>query len=163
MKEMTKPMNPDGTATSALRAKERSDEARKAEVGAPADQPTIPDPEVVAIPTRRRFTAEYRLRILDEADRCTGPGDVGRLLRREGLYSSHLTNWRKSRREGALKALTPAKRGVKPAQRNPLQAKVRALEERVAHLEGELQTAHTILDVQGKVAGLLGLNLKDAK
>ena len=112
-------------------------------------------------PKRRQFTAEYRLRILEEADRCTQPGEVGRLLRREGLlYSSHLTAWRKARRKGSLRELAAKKRGAKPAERNPLDAKARALEAQVARLEHELHTAHTILDVQGKVAGLLGLNLE---
>ena len=114
----------------------------------------------MAKPKRRQFTAEYRLRILEEADRCTQPGEVGRLLRREGLYSSHLTAWRKARRTGSLRELAAKKRGTKPAERNPLDAKVRALEAQVARLEHELHTAHTILDVQGKVAGLLGLNLE---
>ena len=82
------------------------------------------------------------------------------LLRREGLYSSHLTDWRKARRNGSLRELTPKKRGAKPTERNPLAAKVHALEAKVVRLEHELHTAHTILDVQGKVAGLLGLNLE---
>ena len=123
----------------------------------------VPDPEVVATPKRRQFTAEYRLRILEEAERCTQPGEVGRLLRREGLYTSHLSAWRKARRQGSLRGLTPNKRGAKPAERNPLGAKARALEAKVDRPEKELHTAHTILDVQGKVAGLLGLNLSDAK
>ena len=136
----------------ALGVEERSDEAPRAGRARPT-----PDPEVVAKPKRRQFTAEYRLRILEEADRCTRPGEVGRLLRREGLYSSHLTAWRKARRKGSLRELAAKKRGAKPAERNPLDAKVRALEAQVARLEHELHTAHTILDVQGKVAGLLGL------
>ena len=137
------------------KVEERSDEAPRAGRARPT-----PDPEVVAKPKRRQFTAEYRLRILEEADRCTQPGEVGRLLRREGLYSSHLTAWRKARRKGSLRELAAKKRGAKPAERNPLDAKVRALEAQVARLEHELHTAHTILDVQGKVAGLLGLNLE---
>ena len=139
----------------ALGVEEHSDEAPRAGRARPT-----PDPEVVAKPKRRRFTAEYRLRILEEADRCTQPGELGRLLRREGLYSSHLTAWRKARRKGSLRELAAKKRGAKPAERNPLDAKVRALEAQVARLEHELHTAHTILDVQGKVAGLLGLNLE---
>jgi CRISPR/Cas system endoribonuclease Cas6 (RAMP superfamily) len=79
------------------------------------------------------------------------------------LYSSHLTAWRKSRREGSLQGLAAKKRGAKPAMGNPLDAKVRELEAKVVRLEKELHTAHTILDVQGKVAGLLGFNLKDGK
>ena len=128
----------------ALGVEERSDEAPRAGRARPT-----PDPEVVAKPKRRQFTAEYRLRILEEADRCTQPGEVGRLLRREGLYSSHLTAWRKARRKGSLRELAAKKRGAKPAERNPLDAKVRALEAQVARLEHELHTAHTILDVQG--------------
>ena len=116
----------------------------------------------MAKPKRRQFTAEYRLRILEEVERCTQRGEVGRLLRREGLYSSHLTAWRKARRKGSLRELASKKRGAKPAERNPLDAKVRALEAQVARLEHELHAAHTILDVQGKVAGLLGLNLERA-
>ena len=104
--------------------------------------------------------AEYRLRILEEAERCTRRGEVGRLLRREGLYGSHLTAWRKAPRKGSLRELASKKRGAKPVERNPLDAKVRALEAQVARLRHELHTAHTILDVHGKVAGLLGLNLE---
>ena len=139
----------------ALGVEERSDEAPRAGRARPT-----PDPEVVAKPKRRQFTAEYRLRILEEAERCTQRGEVGRLLRREGLYSSHLTAWRKARRKGSLRELAAKKRGAKPVERNPLDAKVRALEAQVARLRYELHTAHTMLDVQGKVAGLLGLNLE---
>ena len=150
----------NGTPAPALGVEERSDEPPSAGGG---NRPAPPDPEVVAKPTRRQFTAAYRLRILEEADRCTEPGEVGRLLRREGLYSSHLTAWRKARRNGSLQGLSSKKRGAKPSERNPLDAKVRELEEKVARLEKELHTAHTILDVQGKVAGLLGFSLKDGK
>ena len=87
------------------------------------------------------------------------PGEVGRLLRREGLYTSHLTAWRKAARTGSLKALSK-KRGRK-AERNPLEEKVRKLERENVRLEKELHKAHLIIDVQGKVAGLLGLNLED--
>ena len=144
----------------ALGVEERRDEAPRA--GASHARPT-PDPEVVAKPKRRKFTAQYRLRILEEAESCTQPGEVGRLLRREGLYSSHLTEWRRARREGSLQGLTPSKRGRKPAERNPLSAKVHELEAKVARLEKELHTAHTILDVQGRVAGLLGFGLEHGK
>ena len=120
-----------------------------------------PDPEVVAKPMRRQFSAAYRLRIVEEADRCTESGELGRLLRREGLYSSHLSKWRQARREGSLQGLAPKKRGAKAKQRDPRDTKVRELEAKVARLEKELNKAHTILDVQGKVAGLLGFSLKD--
>ena len=110
-------------------------------------RPWGPDPEVVAKPARRRFSAKYRLRILKEADRCTQPGEIGRLLRREGLYNSHLSVWRKARRNGSLKALTPKKRGAKPAESNPLSGKVRQLEAKVARLEKELATAQLLADL----------------
>lgn len=157
MAEERKTMNLERLPAPALGVEERSDEAPGAGVN------SVPDPEVVAKPKRRRFTAEYRLRILEEADRCAGAGEVGRLLRREGLYSSHLANWRKARRDGALRGLRSKKRGVKPKQSNPLEPKVRELEAKVARLEKDLHTAHTILDVQGKVAGLLGFSLEDGK
>ena len=98
---------------SALGAEERSDEAPRAGRPRPG-----PDPEVVAKPKRRQFSAQYRLRIIEEAERCARRGEVGRLLRREGLYSSHLTAWRKARRKGSLRELASKKRGAKPAERN---------------------------------------------
>ena len=91
-----------------LGVEERSDEAPRA---AGRGARPAPDPEVVAKPTRRQFSAEYRLRIVEEADRCTRPGEVGRLLRREGVYNSHLSAWRRARRQGSLQDLTPKKRG----------------------------------------------------
>ncbi len=149
-----------GFSVPAEGAEERSDEVATVGAGTPA---VPPDSEVAARPKRRQFTAEYRLRILEEADGCTEPGAVGQLLRREGLYSSHLTAWRKARRSGALRGLASKKRGAKPNARNPLEPKVRQLEAEVARLEGELHKAHTILDVQEKVAGLLGFSLESEK
>jgi transposase len=145
-----------GLWAAAEAAEERSDEAGSA-------APPPPDPEVEAKPKRRKFTAAYRLRILEETDRCQNPGEIGQLLRREGLYSSHLSSWRKARRQGSLAALAPKKRGVKAKVRNPLEPKVRQLEAKVARLEAELEKAHTILDVQEKVAGLLGFSLESGK
>ena len=107
------------------------------------------DPEVVDRPLRRRFSPSYKLRIVEEADRCTEPGEVGQVLRREGLYSSHLTTWRKAAHSGSLKALSK-KRGRKP-ERNPLDEKVRKLERRNARLENELRKAHLIIDVDDPV------------
>ena len=146
-----------GLLAAAEPAEERSDEA-----GSAAAPPPL-DPEVEAKPKRRKFTAAYRLRILEEADRCQNPGEVGQLLRREGLYSSHLSSWRKARRKGSLAALAPKKRGAKEKVRNPLEPKVRQLEAKVARLEKELEKAHTILEVQEKVAGLLGFSLESGK
>jgi len=135
-------------------------QARSAEAPIRGAVSVASDPEVLAKPKRRQFPAAYRLRILEEADNCVAPGEIGRLLRREGLYSSHLSNWRKARRDGALSGQAPKKRGAKPT-RNPLQSKVDALETQLSRLQGELHKAHTILDVQGKVAGLLGINLNE--
>ena len=149
-----------GFSAPVVGAEERSDEDPTTGADAPAAHL---DPEVAAKPKRRQFTAEYRLRILEEADRCTKPGEVGQLLRREGLYSSHLTAWRKARRSGALRGLASKKRGAKPKPRNPLEPKVRQLEAKVERLEKELHKAHTILDVQEKVAGLLGFGLDSGK
>ncbi len=151
-------MTLNGLSALSLEGEERSDEVSSERVSV---LPARPDPEVVAKPKRRRFTAEYRLRILEAADRCAAPGEVGRLLRREGLYSSHLAVWRKARRDGVLRGLNSKKRGAKP--NNPLEPLVRKLEAKVARLETELYKAHTILDVQGKVAGLLEFSLKDGK
>ncbi len=156
-------MELNGLPAPVVGVEERSDEAPATGAGNLPTPGVAPDPEVVAKPKRRRFTAEYRLRIVEEADRCTESGDVGRLLRREGLYSSHLTKWREAHRNGALHGLRSKKRGVKPKATNPLAPKVRELEAKVARLEKDLHTAHTILDVQEKVAGLLGFSLEDGK
>ena len=160
MRAETDPSTGTLSGAAALGVEERSDETPRAEG---EQSRSAPDPEVVAKPTRRQFTAEYRLRILEEADRCTRAGEIERLLRREGLYASHLSAWRKARRSGSLQGLTAKKRGAKLAEHNPLSPKVRQLEAKVARLEKELATAHTILEVQGKVAGLLGFSLNDGK
>ena len=120
-----------------------------------------PDPEVLAKARRRRFSAQYKLRILEEAESCSGQGEIGLLLRREGLRSSHLANWRKARREGSLAGLS-RRRGPKP-KISAEQKRILDLERKVHRLESELETAHTILEVQGKVARLLGLNASDEK
>jgi transposase-like protein len=124
---------------------------------APAWRPP-PDPEVPEKPVRRKFTAEYKLKILAEADRCTEYGQIGALLRREGLYSSHLSEWRRKRMEGTLVSLSPKKRGPKP-EKNPLAPEVARLEREVDQLQRKLVRAETIIDVQKKVSGLLGIDL----
>ena len=117
------------------------------------------DPEVPAKPKRRTFTAAYKLRILEELDRAQ-PGEGGLILQREGLYSSHLTEWRRARESGALSALSQ-KRGRKPKERNLLDRKVRDLERENERLRENLRKAEVIIDVQGKLAGLLGLTPPD--
>lgn len=115
-----------------------------------------PDPEVTARPTRRKLTAEYKLKILAEADACATPGETGALLRREGLYSSYLSRWRRARDRGMLGALSPAKRGPKPKAVNPLAKRVTELERENKKLRKKLEAAETIIEVQKKVSGLLG-------
>ena len=119
------------------------------------------DSEVAAKPTRRTFTAEYKLGILEQVDGAT-PGDIGGILRREGLYSSHLTAWRKARRTGALRRLG-RKRGRKAKRADPLAKKVEQLEKELSRTREALRKAELILEVQGKVAGLLGFNLEDGR
>ena len=116
--------------------------------------------EVIARPVRRRFTAEYKLRILQEADVCTEPGEIGALLRREGLYSSHLTSWRRQRDDGALKAMSSKRRGPKSRQKNPLSKHVCELERDNARLRRKLEQAEAIIDIQKKVSEILGIELK---
>ena len=118
-----------------------------------------PDPEVIEKPGRRRFSPGYKLRMLEEVERCRERGEVGRILRREGWYSSSLTTWRKAVRDGSLKALSK-KRGRK-SEHNPLDERVRKLERQNARPENELRKAHLIIHVQGKVAELLGISFED--
>src|ERR1035437_6948764 len=144
------------TSSAALAASERSGEAANA-AGAelPAPRPLVPDSEVVARPVRRRFTAEYKRSILDQADAAQDSGAVGALLRREGLYSSHLGTWRRQRKQGELDALTPKKRGPKVVV-SPLVKENRDLQADVARLTKKLKNAELIIEVQKKVAVLLG-------
>jgi transposase len=115
---------------------------------------TLPDPEVRPKAKHRHFTAEYKKRILDEADACTSPTQRGALVRREGLYSSHLTMWRRQRAQGILDGLAPKKRGVKA---DPLALENAELRREIKRLEQQLQRAETIIEVQKKVSLLLGL------
>lgn len=120
------------------------------------DAPTnIPDPEVVLKAKRRKFTAEYKRRILEEADDCTEAGQIGALLRREGLYSSHLTTWRRQRDQGVVKGLSPRKRGRK--RKDELEREVARLQRENERLQANLEQAETIIDVQKKLSRLLGL------
>lgn len=115
--------------------------------------------EVVAMPKRRRFSAGEKLRILKEADACTKPGEQGALLRREGLYSSHLTEWRRARERGELDALEPKKRGRKPAAVNPLEKKVAELARALEKAEARARRAEALVELQKKVSELLGIQL----
>lgn len=121
---------------------------------------TPPDPEVVATPKRRRYSADYKLRILKEADACTKPGEIGAILRREGLYSSLLTIWRRQRDAG----LKSKKRGRKAKDADPRDKKIKALERETrslqrdkALLKARLQRADLMLDLQKKCSEILGV------
>ncbi len=118
-----------------------------------------PDPEVPVKPARRRFTAAEKLRILRLADACTVSGSLGALLRKEGLYSSNLTTWRRQRDAGTLSALTPQKRGRKPSNRSPLAQEHEQLRRENERLTRRLRQAELIIDVQKKVSQMLGIPL----
>lgn len=113
----------------------------------------VPGPELVESAKRRRFSAGYKLRVLREADACVRPGEVGALLRREGLYSSLLSEWRKQREAGSLEALERP-RGRKPADRRD--AEIAGLRRRAERAEAELEKARKVIEVQGNVSALLG-------
>ena len=119
-----------------------------------------PDPEVPEKKPRRNFTAKYKLRVLDEADACTQQGQLGALLRREGLYSSNLTTWRRQREKGLLKAMTPKKRGRKRKEENPLTKKVAQLEKETRLLQQKLKKAELIIEAQKKMSEILGIAQK---
>ena len=119
----------------------------------------LPDPAVLEKPVRRRFTAEYKLRILHEADRCTASGQLGALLRREGLYSSLLSTWREQRRKGMLAGLTPKRRGRKANPDAPLIAENQRLMRETQRLAAKLRQAETIIEIQKKLSEMLGIPL----
>ncbi len=118
--------------------------------------PRTSEVEVLAKATRRRFSAEYKLKILREADACSQLGQIGALLRREGLYSSHLTTWRAQRERGELAGLTPKRRGPAPKPKNLLATKVAALEREVTRQKARAERAEALVELQKKVAELLG-------
>ncbi len=125
-----------------------------------------PDPEVVEKPKRRKFTADYKRRIVKEAEACTKPGEIGALLRREGLYSSVLSSWRRQVEKGAAGSLTPKKRGRKPKHNTPEEKRIAELEKETTRLQREktklevkLKKADMIIAFQKKVASLLEIPL----
>lgn len=145
---------------------ERSEALGPGEEEANAGQRFAPKPssreiEVPEKASRRRFSAEYKLRILREADRV-GPGGVGAILRREGLYSSHLAQWRAARQAGEVAELS-RKRGRKPKIADPMAKRVAELERKLERTQEQLRQAQLIIEVQGKVARLLGLNPAEEK
>jgi transposase len=143
-------MENDGAAG---RGVERAVGERSAAASGRALPAGVADPELALGPKRRRFSAEYKLAIVREADGCTRPGQVAELLRREGLYSSHLATWRRQRNEGSLQALSRP-RGRKPP--HPLEAENAKLRRQLERTEGEFEKARKVIEVQGNVSALLG-------
>jgi transposase-like protein len=123
------------------------------------DDPVPPDPEVPERPKRRQFSAEYKLAVLKEADAATEPGEIGALLRREGLYSSHLVDWRRQRDAGALDALSRKRGRPRP---DPRDKEIAHLRKDNARLRRRLSQAEKVIEVQGKVSELLGISLDPA-
>ena len=119
-----------------------------------------PSTEVVSRPARRKYTAEYKLRILREVDACKGTGEIGALLRREGLYSSNLTKWRRQREQGELEGLAEQRRGPKEDPQAVENAWLKRENER---LREELRKAQLIIDIQKKVSQILGVPLEEPK
>lgn len=113
-------------------------------------------PEVLPKVDRRQFSAATKLRILEAADRCSEPGQLGALLRREGIYSSHLSKWRWLRKQGQLQALSPSQRGPKPTHL-PEHDEIVRLQRQVEQLQAKLAHAEAIIDIQKKVSALLSL------
>ncbi len=132
-----------------------TDDAQEVPAGADGGDPEVPEKA-----RRRRFEAAYKLRILEEADQASDPGAVGALLRREGLYSSHLSAWRRQRDEGSLAGLSPKRRGRKAKRRDPLTQENDKLRRENQRLAERLRQAETIIEVQKKVSEMLGIPLK---
>lgn len=122
------------------------------------EQEQLPKTEVVAKAQRRQYTAEYKLRILREVEACQGSGEIGALLRREGLYSSNLTNWRRQRGSGELDGLSAHKRGPKV---DPQAAELARLKRENERLQERLRKAELIIEVQKKVSQLLGIMIEE--
>ena len=120
---------------------------------------TCPDPEVLEKPVRRQFTAAYKLEMVEAADRCSELGQIGALLRREGLYSSQLSTWRNQRQQGQLQALSDNKRGRKATIPHPVQKELEQLRRENQRLRHTLQQAELIIDIQKKASQLMGISL----
>lgn len=156
----TIPLKSVSAAGKAALEMDGTEEARRA-TGVPSiskTPPSPPDPEVPEKKQRRRFTTAYKLRILKEHDDCTLRGEVGALLRREGLYYSNISTWLRQREEGVLRGLTPKKRGRKTKDANPLSKEVAKLQRENKKLSKKLKQAETIIEVQKKISEILGIS-----
>ena len=163
-------INHSPTGSDALAAVGETVGALKATGVSPTAEPpsfngpvNVPDPEVPEKTKRRKFTAAYKLRMLQEAEQCTQPGDIGALLRREGLYSSHLTIWRRQREQGVLEGLNPKKRGRKAKPQDPSDGRIAQLEKENQRLKNRLRKAEIIVEAQKKISEILDIeqNLED--
>lgn len=123
----------------------------------------LPSPEVREHAQRRRFSAEYKRRILKEVDTARQPGQIGAILRREGLYSSTIQNWRRQRERAELESLNPKKRGRRPTQAAVLAARYKDIERENRKLQKRLKHAELLLDIQKKISELTGIPLKDVE
>lgn len=121
-----------------------------------------PDPEVPEKKPRRKFTAKYKLRILEEIDACIDSGDIGAILRREGLYYSNISKWRQQRQGGVLTGLSPQKRGRKKQEPSPEAKRLAELEKENRKLTQELKQAKTIIEAQKKISEILGISQPDS-
>ena len=151
-------MSKTGMTTGAEAAGDKGSARRGASLpaGAASLMP-VPDPEVAAKPTRRRFTAEYKLRVLREAESKNEPGAIGALLRREGLYSTHLSAWRRLRDGGALEAMRRRRRGRQPDPSHGWRQRIAELESEKERLQERLRQAEAIITAQKKLSEILGL------
>ena len=150
-----------------MRGAAETEGARRA-TGGSADAPpaagpsgSAPDPEVSDKPKRRRFTAEYKRKILKEADACR-PGELGALLRRDGVYSSSLAAWRAARDRGELAGLAPKKRGPKSVPPDPRDCRIVELEREAQKFKARAERAEALLEVQNKLSEILGIRLPES-
>ena len=155
MKGLKRKVADEGSAVAATEGARGDRWGRAHGVGATVASPE-PDPEVSEKARRRRFSAAYKLRVVEAADACSEPGEIGALLRREGLYSSHLSKWRQQRDAGALAGLRPKKRGRKARPVNPQAKRIADLERENQRLQRKLEQAETIIEVQKKLSLILG-------
>lgn len=163
MQNAVRPLSPPAVAAAERSEVERSETSRSGAVATAAintEGPARPDSEVVARAKRRRFTGKYKQEILRKADAAADSGTIGAMLRREGLYSSHLTKWRRERDAGIQQGLEPQKRGAK-LKRTPLSEENRQLRRDNQRLTEQLRKAELIIDVQKKVGALLGWPIPD--
>lgn len=152
---------PEAPSAPERRTSERSEQGRSAGAdGASPTNPSARDVEIVAHPTRRTFSAEYKLKILRDAEAARETGGIGALLRREGLYASHLITWRRQREAGELSAPAPKRRGPKPNPDTALARDCERLRRENSRLTAQLAQAQTIIEIQKKVAAMLGTPLK---